>query len=172
MKRGVFIAIPLLIALGMTIVVAGAVSSFPTAAKIELDKYIRNVEPSAQAGQVVRASRPWEFTGSTLPTFGDGWNFETDHEFVTQTETVDVMSWQSPLTSSFKIDFSGRGIQLAYPAKQVWCVALHSPQTDRVLLLALHHQEPYETNWVIHQGPAAPYPIDFKNMLEQVGCDL
>ncbi|MBN1316461.1 MAG: hypothetical protein JXA42_13380 [Anaerolineales bacterium] len=172
MKRALFFSIPLLVALFMVITVMKTVNAFPLAAKQELEKYIQHIEPSARPERIVRASRPWNFKSSNLPTYGDNWYFDTDHGYDTPTETVDVMSWQQPLTVTWRTESGGAGIQLSYPAQQLWCVALHSNETDRVLLLALHHEEPHGSNWVIHQGPEAPFSGDFENMIDQVGCGL
>jgi hypothetical protein len=172
MKRALYFGIPLLVGLFMVLAIVKTVSAFPVAAKQELEKYIQNVEPSARPEQIVRASRPWNFTQAHLPTYGDGWYFDTDYGYKALTETVVLTSWQQPLTGTWRAASGNIGIQLAYPAEQLWCVALHSTEADRILLLALHHQEPYGHSWVIHQGPESPFANDFETIIEQIGCGL
>jgi hypothetical protein len=54
---------------------------------------------------------------------------------------------------------------------EAWCVLIQSATGPQVLVVARHHREPYQTDWIIHQQPAAPAPAGWVELLDLLGCE-
>jgi len=172
MKRAMFITIPLLVALALVVSVTAAVLGFPVAAQQELDSYLQHIEPSAKVDVIARAARTWNFgQESNYPAFGDNWFFRTDARYTAATKVLETPVWQKHFYYNSKTPLNGRTL-LPFPPQELWCVLLNGENKDRVLFLAEYHQEPYYTEWVIHQGPQEPFSPELLDTLSAIGCDL
>ena len=171
MKRAIFIAIPLLITLALAISVTAAVFSFPLAAQQTLDLYF-TYNRLGTVQEIARSARPWYFSSRPdYPTYGDSWCFETDLRVSLPTKTYTTPVWQKYFNHNSETTSSGL-TALPYPPEEVWCVLADLGERDQVLFVARHHVEPYQTDWVIHEGPQAPFSQAFLDSLNEFGCEL
>lgn len=181
MKRALFVAIPLMVALASIVTVSAAMLSFPAGARQALEAYLRHPPAGGLSAQritlqpdlIVRASRPWELRSQLgYPAFGDTWYFDIDHRLGESTRPAATPFWQKYLPYSSETAPASDQPALPFPPEEVWCVLLGGEPTDRVVFVARHHREPYYTEWITHQGPAAPFSKGFLETLSAVGCDL
>jgi hypothetical protein len=166
-KRAVAIGLLLLIVgllLGLT---ASAVTSFPTGAATELQSFLLSSSGGTiRTKELARASRPWALEHELgLVTAGDSHFFETDLRYGPTSGLVTGVP-----TSEIRSGSGGQGAPLPYPPREVWCVLVEGPAGRQVLVLARHHREPYQTDWIIHQQPSAPSPTDWTGILQLLGC--
>ena len=181
MKRILFIAIPLLVALALLVTMVAAVSGFPVAAQNELDNYLRFLNrpagqdeaPAYETVRMVRASRPWHLRSDLpYPTLGDSTVFQTDLRYSSPTPVLQTPVWNQYFfhnNDSRQIDDR---LALPYPPRDLWCILLSDGTRDQIAFLALYHEEPYQTDWVVHQGPFNPFDRSFRATLADLGCDL
>jgi hypothetical protein len=181
MKRALFVAIPLMVALASIVTVSTAMLSFPAGAQQALEAYLRYVEADGLPDQrqtlqpelIVRASRPWELNpGLGYPVFGDTWYFHTDRHLSDPTRPPATPFWRKHFPYSAETDPLDDQSALPFPPQEVWCVLLEGQPGERVVFVARHHREPYYTEWVTHQGPVAPFSQAFLETLSVVGCNL
>ena len=176
MKRALFLSLPLIVALIAVIAVAAAALAFPAAAKDELDAFLDHVASSSHPGvgraEVItldRARRPWNLSSEqNYPVFGTSPFYETDRQIDWPTVVLQTPVWSDEIVTT-----SGASQPaLPFPPTELWCVLMAGEPHDQVIFLARHHREPYYTDWVIHEGPHAPFSESVLDTLSAVGCDL
>jgi hypothetical protein len=179
-KRALFVAIPLMVALASIVTVSTAILSFPAGAQQALDAYLQYARAAAPPGErqtlradlIVRASRPWALGPELgLPAFGDSWYFHADDRYSEPTPPATPF-WQKYFAYSSESDPLDDRLALPFPPEEVWCVLLKGQPRDRVVLVARHHREPYYTEWITHQGPGEPFDQPVLETLSALGCDL
>jgi hypothetical protein len=176
MKRFMFLGIPLLVGLGTVVAIATAALAFPTAAQDELDIYLDHLISNSPAGtrqaEIVtldRARRPWNLTADrTFPVFGAARYYQTDSRYDWPTVALETPIWSEHVVTSS----GGNSPALPFPPEEVWCALLADESQEQVIFVARHHREPYFTEWVIHQGPRAPFPESLLSTLVEVDCNL
>lgn len=137
----------------------------PPAWQSELEKYIAYEERgsplriSEQA--VVRAGRPWEFTGgSDYIVYGDTPYYITEN------------TYRPGVTGGFS------RMPLPYPPEELWCVLLklepiHAPAFSHYqLVFVARHQDLYNADWVIHAAIQPPSSPEIEQTLDRLGCDI
>jgi hypothetical protein len=170
-KRALAIAL-LLLLFGLLLgLVTSAATSFPVAAEIELEAFLRSRgQGTVRMQGLVRASRPWSLGRELgLTTAGDSLYFETDLFYDLEGQGSAPAEAGVP-TSAIRSGFGGEGTPLPYPPQEVWCVLVQIAAGQEVVLLARHHREPYQTDWIIHQQPADPSPSGWIELLDLLGC--
>lgn len=181
MKRVLFIATPLLVALALLVTMAAAVSSFPLAAQNELDNTIHFLNSSLgqdksalyEVQTMVRASRPWNLRPElNYLTLGDSLVFHTDLRYSSPTPQLQTPVWNQYFDHNSDSTLVNGRPSLPFPPQDVWCILLSDGTRDQLLLLALHNQEPYKTDWIVHQGPSGSFDQTFLSILSDMGCDL
>ncbi len=179
MKRVLFVTMPLALALALVVAGVAALVGIPVAARRALDRYIQWIEPTAVSEAMVRAGRPWNLDPAwRYPVLGDSLVFRTDHTYEPANTPTLVPAGYGTITYTVPIMPAGEPVALPFPPEEVWCVALHkrsaaadSAGPERVLLIARHHEEPHLTEWVVHQGPAAPFSDDVMRSLSALSCE-
>jgi hypothetical protein len=167
-KRGLAIAFLLLLGGPLLGLITSAATSFPVAAQLELEAFLRaRGQAAARTEGLARASRPWNLSPELgLTTSGDGLFFETDLVYDLQAEPSASAEGGVP-TSAIR---PGSGTPLPYPPEEAWCVLLQSAAGREVIVLARHHREPYQSDWVIHEQPADPTPSGWIELTDLLGC--
>lgn len=181
MKRALFVAIPLVVALASIVTVSTAMLSFPAGAQRALEAYLQHVRAAApqnkglalQADLIVRASRPWELSPQLgLPAYGDTWYFHADRRYTEPARPSATPFWQKYFPHGNETSTLDERPAPPFPPREVWCVRLLGQSGDWVVFIARHHQEPYYTEWMTHQGPVAPFDQEFLETLSALGCNL
>ncbi len=181
MKRALFVAVPVIVALASIVTVSTAMLSFPAGAQQALDDYLRYVRAAARPGEgsalqadlIVRASRPWELSPQLgLLAFGDTVYFRADGRYTEPSRALATPFWQRYFTHSSETGSLDERPAPPFPPQEVWCVRLVDERGARVVFMARHHQEPYHTEWITYQGPAAPFSRELQETLAALGCDL
>jgi hypothetical protein len=170
-KRALAIALLLLLSGLLLGLITSAVTSFPVAAGIELEAFLKSWgQGTTRTEGLVRAGRPWNLSAELgLTTAGDSLYFETDQPYDLQPEGAAPVEAGVP-TGAVRSGSWGERTPLPYPPQEVWCVLVQSTAGRQVILLALHHREPYQTDWIIHQQRAAPSPSGWMELLDLLGC--
>jgi hypothetical protein len=180
-KRALFVAIPLMVALASIVTVSTAMLSFPAGAQQALDAYLQHVRAAEspheglalQADLIVRASRPWELSPQLdFPALGDTWYFHADRRYTEPIRPSATPFWHQYFAYNSETSAPDDRPAPPFPAQEVWCVRLLGQPADRVVFVARHHREPYYTEWITHQGPDAPFNQEFLQTLSALGCDL
>lgn len=179
MKRALFLAVPVLVLAAAIVAIASAMLSFPAGAQQTLDSYLHYSRVGAPPDErqafdvsaIARASRPWALNRElSYITVGDNSYFRTDRTFSVRTPAATPVSGNYLLYSD--AGTQDQGAELPLPPEEAWCAILEGEHTSRVILIARHHQEPYITEWIIHQGPLEPFSQQTLNTLLVLGCDL
>jgi hypothetical protein len=105
-----------------------------------------------------------------LVTAGNSLYFATDQPYNLEPERSDPVPAGVP-TSVIRSESGQVGTPLPYPPQEVWCVLVDTAAGQQVILLALHHREPYQTDWIIHQQLTDPSPSGWIDLLNLLGCD-
>jgi hypothetical protein len=64
-------------------------------------------------------------------------------------------------------------VQLPYPPDELVCVLLAGEEAQRQVVYVGHHTDTlWRVGWLVHQGPASPFPSDLAVDLAALGCDL
>jgi hypothetical protein len=179
-KRALFIVIPVLVALASVVAVTAATLAFPTAAQSVLDEYLHFISTSSPPTHLigvktrVRANRPWNLNQDLdYPVFGTSWHYQTDQRLDWQPLALETAEWQLTVVQEGDARLApDRRLPLPFPPQELWCVLLESGSRDQVIFLARHHREPYYTEWVVHQGPKAPFSQSLLDTLSDIGCNL
>lgn len=181
MKRALFIAMPLLIALAWLVTMVLAVNSLPLAAQNALEDYVRflnsslNQDDSAryEIQTMARANQPWNLCSKlNCPTLGDSVVFQTDQRYSTPTPQPQTPVWNRYFDHNSSIPQADDRLPLPFPPQDVWCILLSDGTRDQLAFLALHNQEPHNTDWIIHQNPLGPLDESSLALLSDLGCSL
>jgi hypothetical protein len=64
-------------------------------------------------------------------------------------------------------------VRLPYPPDELVCVLLAGAQAQHQVVYVGHHTDTlWRVGWLVHQGPASPFPPDVAVELAALGCEL
>jgi hypothetical protein len=160
-KRTTLLIIPALL---LVVLVAAVLFQIPSKAGLpqgvqtRLDQYLAS--PFAKGTMTLRlaerARRPWNLTQAMgFAVLGDSVYFQTDSS----------LTWEQ----------GGGPSPLPFPPKELWCALLEAGDegegdgTQTVVFIGLH-MDMYNGDWIVHQGPEAPFSPEFLGVLSSIGC--
>jgi hypothetical protein len=176
-KRYLFLGIPILFGLGALVTVVTATMAFPTAAQEAVDRYLVHLDSQSSVGAerteliiIDRARRPWNLCADydNYPIFAADKYYQGDLHYDQPTIALETALWSDKIVTSSADDDPA----LLFPPEELWCGLVSTDGHERVIWIARHHREPYYTEWVIHQGPYAPFPESLHATLVAVNCEL
>jgi hypothetical protein len=157
------------VAIGVALVEPG----LPQAAQNELDRYVAyrqgltGVAPSI--GQITPSSRPSRFTTDwSKVSYGDSPYYRTTNHY--QLSAAPTLAASGANRIHF---FSESGRPLPFPPERLWCVLLDPGDLEarRVVFVALH-EDLYNADWIVHEGPAGVSGIELDASLDSLGCAI
>lgn len=148
---GVTLVVPLIVATIILILEADR----PADWRVELGQYIlyRNThaDESISIQEIVEAHRPWHFDSEMSDTvFGDS-VFRTDNRYNGQ---------------------RGGYITLPFPPEQLYCVLLEGDDRLELAFVALHNDQVWWQDWLVHQSSTAVGTAAFEETMSRLGCEL